>query len=236
MPLVKCSNLTLAYENNIVLTDVNFTIEKGDYICVVGENGSGKSTLLKSILNLKKPVSGTVEFSEGLKADEIGYLPQQSGAQADFPASVREIVLSGCLNKCGYRPFYTRDEKQTAEKNMRLLGIEEIQNTCIGELSGGQQQRVLLARALCSAHRLLLLDEPVSGLDPIVSGELYSIVKRLNEEEQIAVLMISHDIQSALANANKILHLKHSQLFFGDVVQYRKSNLCRSFSLGECNE
>ena len=171
MAQLTCKNLTLGYDNRAIQEDLNFSIDAGDYLCIVGENGSGKSTLMKTLLHLQPPISGTIELGDGLKKNEIGYLPQQTLVQRDFPASVREIVLSGCQSRCGLRPFYNKEEKRVAQKAMEKMMIQDLADHCYRELSGGQQQRVLLARALCAAQKILLLDEPVSGLDPRVTAE-----------------------------------------------------------------
>ncbi|MGN0528993.1 MAG: metal ABC transporter ATP-binding protein [Eubacterium sp.] len=218
MAQLKCSNLTLGYEGKIIADDINFSVSEGDYLCIIGENGSGKSTLVKTILGLQKPIKGTVEFADGLKENQIGYLPQQTEVQRDFPASVKEIVLSGCLNKTGLRPFYTKEEKQTAQYNMERMNILPLAKKCYRELSGGQQQRALLARALCAAEKLLLLDEPVSGLDPKVTREMYDIIKSLNDSG-ITIIMISHDIDAALEYSSHILNLGDGY-FFGTKEKY----------------
>ena len=161
-----CKNASLGYEDGTVAENLNFTINKGDYLCILGENGSGKSTLIKAILGLKPQISGELNWCGDVKKNEVGYLPQQTVVQKDFPASVREIVRSGCLAKCGLRPFYSKEEKELAENTMKQLEIDKLAKRCYRELSGGQQQRVLLARALCATRKMLLLDEPVTGLDP----------------------------------------------------------------------
>ena len=224
-----CKNVSLGYESHIVSEGIDFTVVQGDYLCIVGENGAGKSTLMKAILGLHPPLSGKIEFSDGLKQNEIGYLPQQNNFQRDFPASVQEVVISGCLNRCGLRPFYSQAERRLAHQSMEKLGVERLRERCYRELSGGQQQRVLLARALCATRKLLLLDEPVSGLDPSATAEMYAIIRRLNREEGITVLMISHDIFAATREANHILHLAHRPLFFGSTEDYRKSDVGRAF-------
>ena len=224
-----CKNVSLGYENHIVSEGIDFTAAQGDYLCIVGENGAGKSTLMKTLLGLHPPLSGKIEFSDGLKQNEIGYLPQQNHFQRDFPASVQEVVISGCLNRCGLRPFYCRTEHEMARANMEKLGIWPLRERCYRELSGGQQQRVLLARALCATRRLLLLDEPVSGLDPSAAAEMYAIIRRLNKEEGITVLMISHDVFAAAREADHILHLAHRPLFFGSAEDYRRSGVGRAF-------
>lgn len=173
--LIKCNNVCLAYENHTVVTDLSFSVQKGDYLCIIGENGSGKSTLMKALLGLKSVESGSIVMGDGLRQNEIGYLPQQTGLQKDFPASVREVVLSGRINRLGFRPFFSKTDKQIADQNMERLGITPLKNSCYRELSGGQQQRVLLARALCATRKVLLLDEPVAGLDLMVTEELYYI-------------------------------------------------------------
>ena len=226
---IVCKNVSLGYENHIVSENVDFAVAQGDYLCIVGENGAGKSTLMKAILGLNEPLAGRIEFSDGLRRNEIGYLPQQNHFQRDFPASVREVVISGCLNRCGLRPFYRHAEREIARANMEKLGIWPLRERCYRELSGGQQQRVLLARALCATRKLLLLDEPVSGLDPAAAAEMYAIIRRLNREEGITVLMISHDVFAAAREADHILHLARRPLFFGRTEDYRKSDVGRAF-------
>ena len=226
---ITCKNVSLGYERHIISEGIDFAVSQGDYLCIVGENGAGKSTLMKAILGLHPPLSGQIEFSDGLKPNEIGYLPQQNSFQRDFPASVREVVISGCLNRCGLRPFYRHAEQELARAHMERLGVWPLRERCYRELSGGQQQRVLLARALCATRKLLLLDEPVSGLDPTATAEMYAIIRRLNREEGITVLMISHDIFSATREADHILHLAHRPLFFGRTEDYRRSDVGKAF-------
>jgi ABC-type Mn/Zn transport systems, ATPase component len=219
MAQLVCKNLILGYEGKPVVDNLSFTVERGEYLCIVGDNGSGKSTLMRTLLRLQPPLEGTIEFGEDLRADQIGYLPQQTAIQRDFPASVSEIVLSGCLNRCGISPFYNRTLKQLAQANMEKMGINYLAHRCYRELSGGQQQRVLLARALCSTERMLLLDEPTAGLDPKVTIELYELIRCLNNEDGITVIMISHDLASALKYASHILHIG-KPCFFGQTGEY----------------
>ena len=229
MPLIKCENVSIGYEGQTVVKDLNFAIEKGDYLCIVGENGSGKSTLVKSLLGLKSVEKGRITFGDGLRQNEIGYLPQQNDTQKDFPASVYEVVLSGRLNSRGFHPFYTSGDKREAVEKMELLGIRDLERQCFRDLSGGQKQRVLLARALCATKSLLLLDEPVTGLDPIVTGEFYQLIRRINRDSGIAVVMVSQDIESAVEDATHILHLQETALFFGATEDYRRSRIGRKF-------
>ncbi len=232
MPIISCKDLCLTYDSKIVAEGITFDIDEGDYVCVVGENGSGKSTLIKALLGLKSPESGTITFCDGLSFKEVGYLPQQTEVQKDFPASVNEVVLSGRLNRRS--PFFTKADKTAAEENMKLLGIYDIRKSCYKELSGGQQQRVLLARALCATKKLLLLDEPVTGLDPMVTHELYELIKKLNRDSGITIIMVSHDIHCAVEQASKVLHLNdHRMAFFGTKSDYIQSET-GSFFLGEC--
>lgn len=230
MALITCKDLTLAYENHIVVENLSFEVNSGDYLCIIGENGSGKTTLMKALLGLKKASRGTIEFGEGLHKNEIGYLPQQTFVQKDFPASVYEVVLSGFLNRSGLRPFYTKSEKQQALENMAKLNITALKNACYRELSGGQQQRVLLARALCATQKLLLLDEPVTGLDPVATGELYELIDHLNHKHGITIIMISHDITGAQARATHILHLHQSLTFFGKKEDYATCAVCSQYA------
>ena len=230
MPLLVCQNLTLGYEGKTVISDLTFSVGAGDYLCVVGENGSGKSTLIKTILKLKAPMSGQIITGDGLSPNEIGYLPQQTMVQKDFPASVREVVRSGCLNRCGLRPFYNKPEKQIAEDNMEKLGIATLAKRCYRELSGGQQQRALLARALCATRKILLLDEPAAGLDPMVTAELYDLIWKLNEDG-ITIIIISHDIFAAIKHASHILHIgAQTTMFFGTTTDYLSSEAGRIYT------
>ena len=229
MAILTCENASFSYDGKTVLENVSFSIKAGDYLCVVGENGSGKSTLIKGLLSLKAPAGGRITLGDGLKKNEIGYLPQQTDIQRDFPASVREVVLSGCLNSLGGRLFYSAADRERAAMNMERMGIEELADANYQELSGGQQQRVLLARALCATRKLLLLDEPVTGLDPVAAGEMYNLIKLVNLCDNITVIMVSHDIHAAARYATHILHLGQKQLFFGTAAEYRESDLARRF-------
>ena len=219
MAQLTCQKLCVGYDGKPVLQDLSFQVFAGDYLCVVGENGSGKSTLMKTILGLQPPISGRILTGDGLRKNEIGYLPQQTMVQKDFPASVREIVLSGCQGRCGSRPFYNKEEKQLALDAMDKMQITQLAKRCYRELSGGQQQRVLLARALCATQKMLLLDEPVSGLDPKVTAEMYALIEKLNCEDGITVIMISHDVAAAVQYASHILHIGDT-VFFGTKDAY----------------
>lgn len=221
MSQISCKNLILGYEGKSVLENLSFEVNSGDYLCIVGENGSGKSTLMKTLLGLNTPMSGTIDFGDGLLKNEIGYLPQQTQIQRDFPASVREIVLSGLLNRCGLRPFYKKEEKAFADEQLAKMGISHLAKACYRDLSGGQQQRVLLARALCATRKMLLLDEPVAGLDPHATSDMYSTIEKLNRDEGITIIMISHDISAATKYADHILHIE-KPLFFGTKDEYLK--------------
>ena len=227
MRLITVTDLSYGYDSHALLSHLNFTVDQGDYLCIVGENGSGKTTLMKTLLHLREPMSGQITFSGGLKRNEIGYLPQQTVVQKDFPASVREIVLSGCQGRAGIRPFYNREEKALAQQNMERMGITALADTCYRELSGGQQRRVLLARALCATQKVLLLDEPVSGLDPKVTMEMYDLIRSLNSTGT-TIIMISHDIAAAVKYASHILHIG-AQIFFGTRDEYVSSPLGQYF-------
>lgn len=231
MPQLICKNLTLGYDSRVISENINLQVNKGDYLCIVGENGSGKSTLMKTLLGLQQPLSGQVVFADGFSRKQIGYLPQQTPVQKDFPASVEEIVLSGFLGSSGLRPFYSRSQKKEARQIMTRLGIYDKRFRFYRELSGGQQQRVLLARALCATKEMLLLDEPVSGLDPAASDEMYSIIAQLNREENITIIMVSHDIAASVKYASHILHMGSPLQFFGTKEEYIQSPLKGSFRL-----
>ena len=235
--IFECKDVTLGYENKVVAKNLNFKIDQGDYLCVVGKNGTGKSTLIKTLLGLIKPLNGEVIANvQGKNHKGVGYLPQQTQAQKDFPASVWEVVLSGVLNNDHRCPFYNKKDKAEAEKNMEKLNILDLKKRCYRELSGGQQQRVLLARALCATDSVLILDEPVTGLDPAASMELYETIKDLNKKENVTIIMVSHDIKNALNYATHILHLEQEKDFFGTVEEYKKSNVSNMFLGGAAND
>lgn len=231
MSQLTCSNLTIGYEGRSIASNINFSAECGDYICIVGENGSGKSTLVKTILNLNAPLSGSVKFGNDIKRSEIGYLPQQTEIQKDFPASVSEIVMSGFLPRHKIFPFYSRAEKNEAAKQMKRLEIDELSERCYRELSGGQQQRVFLARSLCAAEKMIILDEPVTGLDPRVTAEMYEIISEINKKDKITVIMVSHDVRAAVKYSSHILHIGHSDSFYGTVSEYFNSEIGQRFML-----
>lgn len=256
MSILTCTDVALGYDSNIVASDISFSVNEGDYLCILGRNGSGKSTLVKAIAGLKKPVRGEMKFGEGLSRAKIGYLPQSTDIQKNFPASVWEVVLSG-TDGCyladapqrvdygsysayiraviRYLPNYCKSLvhtgkcKEIAEKNINLLGLQKLKKRSCTELSGGQLQRVLLARALCATTKLLILDEPVAGLDKIVTDELYSIVNELNKKHGITIIMISHDINTALNDSSHILHMDHKPLFFGKTSEYISSGRAKQY-------
>ncbi len=234
MSLLTCENATFAYEGRTVLRNISFNVEKGDYLAVVGENGAGKTTLIKGLLGLKEPVSGNLSYGWGLESDQIGYLPQQTEIQRDFPASVREVVLSGCLNRLGGKAFYTRELKKLADDRLELLEIASLGNRCYRELSGGQQQRVLLARALCATRTLLILDEPVTGLDPVIARGFYDILREIRRKQEITVIMVSHDVRGAVEEADHILHIAGEVKFFGITEDYMEDPAGAAFLKGAC--
>lgn len=229
MTILECENISFSYDGEPVISDLSFLLPNGAYLCIVGENGAGKSTLLKGILGLLKPSYGKIWYRGGLCKNEIGYLSQQTAVSKDFPASCYEVVLSGTLNKKSWCSFYSKKQRETAKFNMEMLRIADLKNKCFHEISGGQRQRVLLARALCATKKLLVMDEPVSGLDPLVTKELYELIGHLNKCHGISVIMISHDILGAILNATHILHLEHDKSFFGSVGEYIGSDFSKKF-------
>ena len=230
MSYIKCKDLSVGYDGNIVSQGINFNLEAGDYLCIVGENGAGKSTLMKTLLGLIPKLSGEIEYGEDLSKSDIGYLPQQTLLQKDFPASVREIVLSGHIGKGSLH--YSRIQKQIARESMEYMSISNLANKGYMDLSGGQKQRVLLARALCATSKLILLDEPVTGLDPKVTTDFYNLVKKLNDDG-ISIIMVSHDIDSSIKYASHILHIAEKQLFFGETKDYIDSQAYKIFGIIE---
>ena len=221
MAQIICRNLAIGYDGKAIVQNMKFSVNTGEYLCVIGENGAGKSTFMKTLLGLQPPIQGEILFGDNLKQNEIGYLPQQTEVQKDFPASVREIVLSGCQNQLGLRPFYNRKEKSYAEAILNKLQITDLAEQCYRELSGGQKQRVLLARALCATKKMLLLDEPVAGLDPKAAKEMYYLTQKINREENITVIMISHDIQIAVNYASHVMKIGPN-IFYGTSEEYRR--------------
>ena len=232
MSLITCENLTLAYDTGVVASGVSFTLEAGSYLCIVGENGSGKSTLLKSLLGLHPVDGGTLTIDPDTRKQGIGYLPQHTPAQRDFPASVREIVRSGCLKKSGFRPFWRASDKKLADEAMARMGIDHLAGRCYRELSGGQQQRVLLARAYCATGKLILLDEPIAGLDPMAMTEMYRMIADLNRDG-VAVVMVSHDVSAAVQYATHILHMGKTTSFFGTTEEYLSTPVGQQFARRE---
>ena len=231
MAQLRCENISVGYEDGIVVSDVSFELNRGDYVCIVGENGAGKSSLLKGILGLAKIQGGKLEYGDGMSRDDVGYLPQQKDYQKNFPATVKEVVMSGFLNKMGLRPYYNRAEKAKAMEILSDFGMADYVRASFGSLSGGQKQRVLLARAMCATDKLLLLDEPTTGLDPVATEELYELLKRLNREKKTTILMVSHDLNKAVSDAGLILHVnKRSGCgYFGPADKYLDSEAARHF-------
>ena len=222
MALITLKDVTIAFEGVPAVEHVSFQVNRGDYMVLIGENGSGKSTLMRAMLGLVHPCSGTVRYGDGLKRNQIGYLPQQTAVQRDFPASVEEVVLSGCINQLGMRVFYGKKLQQKAHEKMALLDIENLSGKSYRTLSGGQQQRVLLARALCATDALLLLDEPVTGLDPGSTQDLYDLIRKLNREHGVSVVMVSHDLHGSMADANKVMVVDRGVSFCGSIAEYRR--------------
>ena len=231
MAQLRCENISVGYEDGIVVSDVSFELNRGDYVCIVGENGAGKSSLLKGILGLAKIQGGKLEYGDGMSRADVGYLPQQKDYQKNFPATVKEVVMSGFLNKMGLRPYYNRAEKAKAMEILSDFGMADYVRASFGSLSGGQKQRVLLARAMCATDKLLLLDEPTTGLDPVATEELYELLKRLNREKKTTILMVSHDLNKAVSDAGLILHVnKRSGCgYFGPADKYLDSEAERHF-------
>jgi zinc transport system ATP-binding protein len=229
MPLIECQDLAFAYDDKPVVWGLNFALERGDYLCIAGENGSGKTTLVKGLLRLIRPFQGKILLEKGVRPEEIGYMPQQTAVQKDFPAGVFEVALSGRQNRRGFRPFYSREDKASAAENLDRLGLGDLHHACYRELSGGQQRRVLLARALCASRKLLILDEPAAGLDPLVTADMYRLLAEINRDLGITLIMVSHDIAAAASLAGKVLHVRHEQLFFGPAAAYRESAPGRRF-------
>ena len=227
--LIVCRDVSLGYEGQTVLSHLNLTIRDGDYLCIVGDNGSGKSTLLRGLLGLLAPQSGEILRAPELERGAVGYLPQQTRAQRDFPATVLEVVLSGCLNRQGLHFFYTPAQRSEAMVNLGKLGMLELKDACYRDLSGGQQQRVLLARALCAASQLLILDEPITGLDPAAAQDLYKTLAYLNQKEGMAIVMVTHDLKAALKSARTVLHIGRKGLFTGTASDYLASPQGRRF-------
>ena len=229
MSYIEVKDVSIGYDGSALSKHLKFSVDKGDYLCIVGENGAGKSTLMKTLLRLQPAIKGEIVYSDELGQSDIGYLPQQTLIQKDFPASVWEIVMSGNLAKTGLRPFYSKEDKKRAEESLKKLDAWELRKETFRNLSGGQKQRVLLARALTATSKIILLDEPVSGLDAKVTEEMYKVVQNLNKDG-VTIIMISHDITTAVKYASHILHLGRKQLFFGKTDDYVKSDAYKYWS------
>lgn len=223
MSQIICKDLSLGYEGHTVCEGLNLTVEKGDYLCIVGNNGSGKTTLMRALLSLKPALSGTISFGDGVTTRDIGYLPQQSELQKDFPASVEEVVMSGCTSRLGKRFFMGKPQRLEAMQNMKMMNVYDLAKESYRNLSGGQMQRVLLARALCAANKILILDEPVSGLDPSATADMYDTIHHLNKHTGITIIMVTHDIDNALRDATAVLQISKEPTFYRSVEEYRNS-------------
>ena len=230
MALIALKDVTIAFEGTVAVDHVSLAVEKGDYLVVLGENGSGKSTLMRAMLGLVKPRGGQIVYGDGLMKNQIGYLPQQTAAQRDFPASVEEVVISGCVNHMGSRFFFNKSDRDKAEANMALLDVAAFRKKSYRTLSGGQQQRVLLARALCATDALILLDEPVTGLDPASTQELYDVIRDLNQKHGVAVVVVSHDVRGALRDAKHVAVMDRGMDFSGTVEEYEAQYMNKAVS------
>lgn len=233
MSLLKVSDLSLGYEGRKIVDSISFTVNQGDFLSIIGENGTGKTTLVKGLLGLIGKLSGNIELSEGITQSHIGYLSQKNLITKDFPASVMEIVLSGFLNSKRLGLFYSKKQKAEAEDMMAKVDILNLKNASFSQLSGGQQQRVLLARALCAAKKLILLDEPTTGLDPKATADFYSLLSELNKEG-VTVIMVSHDVTGAMRLSSHILYLGKETSFFGTTHQYLHSDVGKGLMLDGC--
>ena len=229
MNMITCNRLSLFYDALPVVQDLSFSVDEGSLLYVIGENGSGKSTLIKALLGLHPVREGEIIFDKCISKTSIGYMPQKTQAQRNFPASVWEVVLSGFCGKNPFLPFYTKAEKATAENNLRLLSILDLKKRSYRELSGGQQQRVLLARALCATEKILILDEPTAALDPHATAEFHSLILQLNQKYGITVIMISHDFEAAKRYATHVLLLDHHGNYFGKTTDFLASDEAKSF-------
>lgn len=232
MTLIECKKLSVGYDKKVVCKDINFKVEAGEYLCIMGENGSGKSTLLKTILGLNKPVSGKVVFEKSLSKNGLGYLPQQNDFQRDFPATVREVIMSGFISQMGLRPFYNKAEKNKANQIIDFLGLVNLTKNGFKELSGGQQQRVLLARALCATDKILVLDEPTNGLDSKTTNQFYRLLKDLNNSG-LTIIMVSHNLDKVMEYASNIVYLKDSMIFSGTKQEFESSDIMSALKVGE---
>ena len=232
MTLIECKRLSVGYDKKVVCKDINFKVEEGDYICILGENGSGKSTLLKTILGLNKAVFGKVIFEKSLSKNKLGYLPQQNDFQKDFPATVKEVIMSGFISQMGLRPFYNKAEKNKANGIIEFLGLENLTKNGFKELSGGQQQRVLLARALCATDKILVLDEPTNGLDSKTTNQFYKLLKNLNNSG-LTIIMVSHNLDKVMEYASHIVYLKDSMIFSGTKQEFESSDIMSALKVGE---
>lgn len=220
MALLQCENVALGYQKTVLVEGLNLEVHRGDYLCVIGDNGVGKSTFVRTLLGLQPALAGRITLGDGLRPQDLGYLPQQTVVQRDFPATVEEIVRSGCVSRMGWRPTLSKAERARVGENLERMGVAHLSKRSYRTLSGGQQQRVRLARALCAADTLLLLDEPVAGLDPEGTAEMYQIIDRLNHEDGMTILMVSHDLEGVRAYATHILRMGREPRFYA--VEPRK--------------
>lgn len=220
MAILTAKKVKIGFGENVVIKDASFSLDEGDFACVVGTNGSGKSTLIKAILGLIKPMSGTIEYGEGLTQTTIGYLPQETRPDANFPATVEEIVLSGCLGHMKMRPFYCHKEHEHVRESLRTLGIDELAKASFMKLSGGQKQKVLLARSLSATKKLLILDEPSNNLDYKSRKDFYKTLKKLNSEQGLTIIMITHDLDADDLIGNKVVAISDGVAKIAATAEY----------------
>jgi zinc transport system ATP-binding protein len=220
--ILELKQLRLGFGDNIVINNASLVLEEGDFACIVGANGAGKSTLVRAILGLIKPLGGDIHYCGDLKQTQIGYLPQETRPDSNFPATVEEIVLSGCLGHMGWKPFYCHKEKQHIRRSLKILGIESLAKKRFVDLSGGQKQKVLLARSLSATTKMIILDEPSNSLDHKSRKDFYKTLKNLNREQGLTILMITHDLDADDLIGNKVIAIKEGKVTLSETNDYLK--------------
>lgn len=228
--ILSVKDLNFNYGKIKILKDINFELDKGDYLGIIGANGSGKTTLIKVLLGLLQPSSGTVVYHQNILEDNaLGYVPQKTfGDHQNFPATVKEIVRTGLLANKGFLKQYNDEDNKKVVEILNRLNLCDLKNRKINKLSGGQQQRVLLARSLVSNPRVLILDEPTSALDPEVREDFYQLLETVNKSG-VTIILISHDLQSIEPYLNKVLLLDRKILFFGNPKDFNKTVSAKSY-------
>lgn len=220
--IIEVNHLNFGYNDNLILNDVSFSVDRGDFLGIIGANGTGKSTLIKLLLKIMEPLSGEIKLlGENIDTfkrwNKIGYVSQKANSfNSSFPATVEEVVAANLYSKIGLFRFPNKSHMQQVYKALELVGMQAYGKRLIGNLSGGQQQRVFIARVLVNEPEIMFLDEPTVGIDARSEEAVYSLLARLNKELNLTIVMVTHDISAITVHANKLVCLGEKGMFLHD--------------------